>query len=53
MEAERARTLRDWARHELAHGDPARGQQLWNEARDIFVRLQMTPEVERMNEESG
>jgi tetratricopeptide (TPR) repeat protein len=25
MEAERARTLRDWARHELACGDPERG----------------------------
>ena len=53
MEAERARTLRDWARHELAHGDPTRGRKLWNEARDTFARLQMTLEVESMNEASG
>jgi hypothetical protein len=52
MEAERARTLRDWARHELAHGDAARGQQLWNEARETFIRLQMIPEIERMTEDA-
>ncbi|MBC7933182.1 MAG: hypothetical protein H7Z38_21675, partial [Rubrivivax sp.] len=51
MEAERARTLRDWARHELAHGEHARGQQRWNEARDTFARLQMTSEIERMTAE--
>src|SRR5215208_4400238 len=47
MEAERARTLRDWARHELAHGDPERGRQLLAEARDSFQRLQMELELER------
>jgi len=51
MEAERARTLRDWARHELAHGDPARGQELWREALEAFTRLRMTLEVERMTAE--
>jgi serine/threonine protein kinase/tetratricopeptide (TPR) repeat protein len=51
MEAERARTLRDWARHELAHGDSGRGRQLWEEARDAFNRLNMTLEVERMSGE--
>ncbi|MFL6337234.1 MAG: tetratricopeptide repeat protein, partial [Pyrinomonadaceae bacterium] len=51
MEAERARTLRDWARHELAHGDPARGRQLLAEARDSFQRLRMELELERTPEE--
>jgi serine/threonine protein kinase/predicted ATPase len=51
MEAERARTLRDWARHELAHGDAAHGQKMWHEARDTFTRLGMTPELERMSVE--
>ncbi|MBV8855820.1 MAG: protein kinase [Acidobacteria bacterium] len=51
MEAERARTLRDWARHELAHGDPERGRQLLAEARDSFRRLQMELELERTPEE--
>jgi class 3 adenylate cyclase/tetratricopeptide (TPR) repeat protein len=50
MEAERARTLRDWARHELACGDPARGRQLRDEALDSFKRLRMELEVERMSE---
>ena len=47
MEAERARTLRDWARHELAQGDPERGHQLLAEARDSFQRLHMELELER------
>jgi serine/threonine protein kinase/predicted ATPase/class 3 adenylate cyclase len=51
MEAERARTLREWARHELSRGDAARGQQLWREALEAFRRLRMTLEVERMTAE--
>ncbi|MDT7780718.1 MAG: hypothetical protein QOC99_3230 [Acidobacteriota bacterium] len=51
MEAERARTLRDWARHELTQGDPERGRQFWGEALDAFRRLDMTLEVERMSAE--
>jgi class 3 adenylate cyclase/tetratricopeptide (TPR) repeat protein/predicted Ser/Thr protein kinase len=50
MEAERARALRDWARHELTRGDRERGQQLWDEARASFRRLGMKLEVERMAE---
>ncbi|HEX7313341.1 MAG TPA: protein kinase [Pyrinomonadaceae bacterium] len=46
--AERARTLRDWARHELAHGDPAHGADMWRESRAIFTQLGMTRELERM-----
>lgn len=49
MEAERARTLRDWARHELARGgDAGSGQEMMREARETFTRLGMTPELERM-----
>ena len=53
MEAERARTLRDWARHELARGDKARGQEHWREARASFQRLGMKLEVERMSAEAA
>ncbi len=47
----RARTLRAWARHELAHGDNAKGETMWQAAWEIFARLAMTLEVERMDEE--
>jgi class 3 adenylate cyclase/tetratricopeptide (TPR) repeat protein len=50
-EAERARTLRDWARHERERGDARRGRLMWREAREIFARLQMRHELERMPEE--
>jgi hypothetical protein len=52
MESQRARTLRDWARHELARGDASRGRQLWAEARDSFRRLRMELELERMDAEA-
>ncbi|HST50500.1 MAG TPA: protein kinase [Pyrinomonadaceae bacterium] len=52
MEAERARTLRDWARHELARGDGGRGKELWREALEGFERLDMKLEVERMKAEA-
>ena len=48
-EAERARTLRDWARHELRGGDAARGAAMWEEARAVFSRLNMIRELERMS----
>jgi tetratricopeptide (TPR) repeat protein len=48
MESERARTLREWARHELARGDRERGRDMWREARDIFTKLGMELEVARM-----
>jgi serine/threonine protein kinase/tetratricopeptide (TPR) repeat protein len=40
-EAERARTMRDWARDELERGDPERGAAMRQEAREIFARLEM------------
>gem|GEM_PF-809081 len=51
--AERARTLRDWARHERARGDIELGARLWQESREIFERLGMTRELERMTREDG
>jgi tetratricopeptide (TPR) repeat protein len=46
---ERARTLRAWARYELKWGDRERGEEKWQKAREIFERLGMDLEVERMD----
>jgi hypothetical protein len=48
-EAERARTLRAWARHEQESGDAERGAALWEEARAVFSRLKMGRELGRMS----
>jgi len=45
---ERARTMRAWASYELTHGERGKGLALWQEAREIFERLGMALEVERM-----
>ncbi|HYN86096.1 MAG TPA: tetratricopeptide repeat protein, partial [Pyrinomonadaceae bacterium] len=50
-EAERARTLRDWARCELRDGDEASGREMLREAQDIFARLGMRRELERTADE--
>ena len=50
LDGERARTLREWAKYELQHGDGARGANLWQEARDLFVRLTAHLEAERMGD---
>ncbi len=52
-EAERARTLRAWAKYELVKGDRAKGAALWQEAQDIFRRLKMGLESERMAAEAA
>jgi tetratricopeptide (TPR) repeat protein len=51
LEAESARTLRDWARYEAEQGDTADGRRMLEKARDTFRRLGMTSEAERMSEE--
>jgi tetratricopeptide (TPR) repeat protein len=51
LEAESARTLRDWARHESQHGDSDDGRRMWEKARETFRRLGMSSEAERMSEE--
>jgi tetratricopeptide (TPR) repeat protein len=50
VDAERARTLREWAKYELQHGDPAKGAAMWQEARDLFVKLTASFEVDRMGD---
>jgi tetratricopeptide (TPR) repeat protein len=49
MRSERARTLRAWAHHEIADGDPTHGAAMWQEARTIFAELGADLEVERMS----
>jgi class 3 adenylate cyclase/tetratricopeptide (TPR) repeat protein len=49
-EDERARTLRERAKHELGQGNQEQGQRLWEEARQIFTQLGALAEVERMEE---
>ena len=48
IDSERARTLREWARHEFAYGDREAGEKLWLEARGLFETLGAQREVERM-----
>jgi tetratricopeptide (TPR) repeat protein len=48
-EAERARTLRDWARYEKARGDHQSGTAMWQESLEIFSRLKMKHELARMS----
>lgn len=48
MEAERARTLRACAQYEQQRGDRARAHAMMQEAREIFTRLGMKLELERM-----
>ena len=48
INAERARTLCEWARYEFTKGDKKLGKKMWKEARDIFVKLGAHMEVERM-----
>ena len=38
-EGEKARTLREWAKHELRQGDKVKGQALRQQAEEIFARL--------------
>jgi hypothetical protein len=49
--AERARTLRDWSRHERASGNSEGGARMWREALEIFNSLGMTRELERLPRE--
>jgi hypothetical protein len=50
IDAERARTLREWARFEMQHGNRESGGKRWAEARDIFAKLGAQMEVERMKD---
>ena len=48
MDAERARTLRAWARYEHARGNQTGAEQMWDEARTLFTDLHLDGELERM-----
>jgi predicted ATPase len=48
---ERARVLRAWAHYELKQGDLPRSKALRAEARELFARLDLQNEVERMDNE--
>jgi len=50
IDSERARTLREWARHEILHGDKDKGEKMWQEARELFENLGAQLEVDRMRE---
>ncbi|NQS92417.1 MAG: tetratricopeptide repeat protein, partial [Chloroflexi bacterium] len=52
-DGERAHTLKAWAEYELDAGDKKKGKKLWQEAREIFGRLEMTVEVEKMKKISS
>jgi tetratricopeptide (TPR) repeat protein len=47
-ESEQAYTLRAWARAELEEGDGDKGARMWQAALEIFQRLGMPKEVQRM-----
>jgi class 3 adenylate cyclase/tetratricopeptide (TPR) repeat protein len=49
IDSERARTLREWARHQIRCGNREAGEKMWQEAREIFITLGAQKEAERMN----
>ena len=51
LKRERALALWHWAQYELGQGNMAEGNQMWQEARDIFERLDMPLLVARMGTE--
>jgi predicted ATPase/class 3 adenylate cyclase len=50
LEMERARTLREWSRYEFKRENKQRAVEMWQEARQIFEKLDARMEVERMSE---
>ncbi|HEV7893361.1 MAG TPA: protein kinase [Pyrinomonadaceae bacterium] len=51
--AERARTLRDWSRHERASGNSEAASSMRREALEIFTGLGLTRELERLSREDA
>ena len=51
IEMERARTLREWARHEFRMNNRDQAAKMWEDAREIFAKLGADMEVQRMNEQ--
>lgn len=50
---ERAYVLWQWANYAFAQGNTAEGQAMWQEARDIFGRLNLPLLIARMDQTSG
>lgn len=50
IDMERARTLREWARHEFKRGSKEDALKMWDDARDIFTELGAQMEVGRMKD---
>lgn len=50
LDLERARTLREWARHEYKRGHQESGAAKWQEARDLFSKIGAPMEVDRMKD---
>ncbi len=50
FERDRAITLWRWAQHEMSQGNNKQGQAMWQEARDIFARLNLPLMVARMED---
>ncbi len=50
-DAELAHTLKAWAEYELSAGGKKKGKKMWAEAKEIFQRLEVAAEVERMDKE--
>ena len=53
IEMERARTLREWAHYKLKQGNKEQGENMWQEARNIFTSIGAHKEVERMDSSPG
>lgn len=49
MVGDRARTLREWARHAYRYGNEDRGWELWKQAKALFQRVGADREVVRMD----
>ena len=50
MEAQRARVLSDWARYEIERGADDKARTMTEEAREIFTRLGMDRELQKLKE---
>lgn len=51
IEMERARTLREWAKSSFRRGNQEQAEKMWQEGREIFVRLGADMEVQRMTDQ--
>jgi predicted ATPase/class 3 adenylate cyclase len=51
LDSDRARTFRAWALFDFDHGRAETGENMWQKAKEIFVRLGMKQEVARMTRE--